>query len=499
MDLSQAPPTTGDAPPMSEVVNVPVGVVSGQPTSGEVADVISATMPMKRKRTPKIFFDTPAAAAAGSAAAPMTPTAPAKGGRMKIKAAAGRGPPPKAKKAATPAAAVPPAPTPSSADAREVLDEVPAPPVATSYMAMLNDSAVDLEAGIGAFDDDYADYAEDEEGDEEVDDDVVEVEAAAARRSKPGKQSNYTEIEDVTLVRAWGKVSMDACTGTDQTGKRYWQRIEDLYHKLKPRTKSLADRSYRSLEGRWNTIKPACSRWSAAMDQVADNPPSGCVASDYPKYAQLRYKDMAASKNKEFQFEHCFNLLQHLPKWKLRDEEPKCKKEAMLNMDDEEEDMSGRNIGKPEGSKKAKERQRLEGEAASFKDKMDQHIRAKEEIAFKTLETKVLITEKKKEVKLAKVAARREEAMRKAELDAKMLALKQTKAMKELLAEEKEIMMMNTKDMDDDQLLWWNETKAEIMARKLQARQARAATDLGASTPQGESPMSGGADGGLLD
>ncbi|CAM0908773.1 unnamed protein product [Alopecurus aequalis] len=273
MDLSQAPPTTGDAPPMSEVVNVPVGVVSGQPTSGEVADVISATMPMKRKRTPKIFFDTPAAAAAGSAAAPMTPTAPAKGGRMKIKAAAGRGPPPKAKKAATPAAAVPPAPTPSSADAHEVLDEVPAPPVATSYMAMLNDSAVDLEAGIGAFDDDYADYAEDEEGDEEVDDDVVEVEAAAARRSKPGKQSNYTEIEG--------------------------------------------------------------------------------------------------------------------------------------------------------------------GQACQ--------------------------------------------------------------AMKELLAEEKEIMMMNTKDMDDDQLLWWNETKAEIMARKLQARQARAATDLGASTPQGESPMSGGADGGLLD
>ena len=296
MDLSQAPPTTGDAPPMSEVVNVPVEIVSGQPTSAEVAAVISSTMPMKRKRTPKIFFDTPpAAAAAGSAAAPMTTTAPAKG--VRVKKSAMRGPPPK-KKAATPAAAVPPmqvldeepappvppAPTPSSADAREVLDEVPAPPVATTYMAMLNDSAVDLEAGIGALDDDYADYAEDEDADEEADDDVVEVEAAAARRSKPGKQSNYTEIEDVTLVRAWGKVCMDASTGTDQTGKRYWQRIEDLYHKLKPRTKSLADRSYRSLEGRWNTIKPACSRWSAAMDQVADNPPSGCVASDYVSF-----------------------------------------------------------------------------------------------------------------------------------------------------------------------------------------------------------------------
>ena len=254
------------------------------------------------------------------------------------------------------------------------------------------------------------------------------------------------------------------------------------------------------------------------MDQVADNPPSGSVPEDYvsflslllcklcvvdvqtshyivdvqPKFAQLRYKDMAGSKHKDFQFHHCFALLQHLPKWQLRDQEPKCKKEALLNM--EEEDMSGRNKGKPDGTKKAEERLKVEGEAASFKEKMDQHIRAKEEIAFKTLETKILITEKKKEVKLAMVAAKREEAMRKAELDAQMLALKQTKAMKELLAEEKEIMMMNTKDMDDDQLLWWNETKAEIMARKLQARQAREATNLAASTP-----VSDGADGGLLD
>ena len=196
-----------------------------------------------------------------------------------------------------------------------------------------------------------------------------------------------------------------------------------------------------------------------------------------PKYAQLRYKDMAGSKHKEFQFQHCFSLLQHIPKWQLRDQEPKCKKEAMLNMDDEEEDMNGRNKGKPEGSKKAKERQRLEGEATSLKEKMDQLMKSKEALALKTLETKLIITEKKKEVKLAKVEARREDAKRKAELDARMLALKETKAMKELLAEEKEIMMMNTEDMDEDQLVWWKETKADIMTRKLQARQARAASD----------------------
>jgi hypothetical protein len=76
-----------------------------------------------------------------------------------------------------------------------------------------------------------------------------------------------------------------------------------------------------------------------------------------------------------------------------------------------------------------------------------------------------------------------------------MIALKEAKAMKELLAEEREIMMMRTDDMDEDQLAWWKETKADNMARKMLARQARAA-----SAPRGESPASGGgADDGLVD
>ncbi|KAK1614039.1 hypothetical protein QYE76_019556 [Lolium multiflorum] len=173
---------------------------------------------------------------------------------------------------------------------------------------------------------------------------------------------------------------------------------------------------------------------------------------------------MAGSKNKDFQFQHCFDILQHLPKWKLRDNEPKCKKEALLTMDDEAEDMSGRNTGKPEGNKKAKERVKVEQEAASFREKLDQLMKSKEALTMKTLETKLLITDKKSVVKLAKVQARKE-------LDIKMIAAKEAKAMKELLAEEREIMMMD--GMDEDQLAWWKETNADIIARKKAARQAR--------------------------
>jgi hypothetical protein len=57
------------------------------------------------------------------------------------------------------------------------------------------------------------------------------------------------------LIRAWEAVSMDAVTGTDQTGKRYWQCIEDKFFQLMPPLSTTPICSYRSLQGRWDTIK----------------------------------------------------------------------------------------------------------------------------------------------------------------------------------------------------------------------------------------------------
>ena len=196
---------------------------------------------------------------------------------------------------------------------------------------------------------------------------------------------------------------------------------------------------------------------------------------------------MAASKGKPFQFKHVWALLKDLDKWKLRDQESAPKKADMLKDDSEDE---GRNNAKPEGNKKAKERKKLEGEASSLREKMGEMMKARESLTMKTLETKLLITEKKKEVKLAQVEARREEAKRKADLEERMIKIKEAKAWKELMAEEKEHMMMSKKDMDEDQLEWWKETKVDIAERKRLLR-------AGTSTRGGESVMSGGGDGGV--
>jgi hypothetical protein len=56
-------------------------------------------------------------------------------------------------------------------------------------------------------------------------------------------------------------------------------------------------------------------------------------------------------------------------------------------------------------------------------------------------------------------------------LEEMRINVKKAKAMKQLLAEERKIMMMNTKEMNEVQLEWWKEGSAEITARRRLARQ----------------------------
>ncbi|KAE8771095.1 DNA mismatch repair protein Msh6-1 [Hordeum vulgare] len=180
----------------------------------------------------------------------------------------------------------------------------------------------------------------------------------------------------------------------------------------------------------------------------------------------MRYKEMAASKGKPFPFKHAWEILQTFDKWKLRDQETAPKKSATLRMDDSEDEEKERNLGKPEGTKKRKQRVKMEGEASSLMEKMEQMMKAREELTRKTLETKILITEKKKEVKLAQVEAKREEAKRKADFEERMIKVKEAKVWKKLMVEEKEHMMMSKKDMDQEQLQWWKDYKEDIAERK---------------------------------
>jgi hypothetical protein len=76
-----------------------------------------------------------------------------------------------------------------------------------------------------------------------------------------------------------------------------------------------------------------------------------------------------------------------------------------MKMMDDSDDEGGVKWDKPEGTKKAKERMKIESDSSLLREKFDQMMHTKEAMTMKTLEAKLAITEKKKEVKLAKVEA----------------------------------------------------------------------------------------------
>jgi hypothetical protein len=62
---------------------------------------------------------------------------------------------------------------------------------------------------------------------EEIEEGVFDG-AVAKAKGRAIRSDNYTEFEDVILIKAWEAVSMDDVTGTDQACKSYWQRIKEM-------------------------------------------------------------------------------------------------------------------------------------------------------------------------------------------------------------------------------------------------------------------------------
>jgi hypothetical protein len=111
-----------------------------------------------------------------------------------------------------------------------------------------------------------------------------------------------------------------------------------------------------------------------------------------------RYKDMAGSKGKMFTLQHCYKLLEHSEKWKIRDREAPLARRALVELDDEEEDdelNANKNKKRPDGVKREKDKLKKQAELSSLRDKMDDMIKSREHLVNKTMEAKVMLMEKR--------------------------------------------------------------------------------------------------------
>ena len=107
-----------------------------------------------------------------------------------------------------------------------------------TYSQILDENSVDLlSAPLDEFDCEMPEAgAEEEEDDgdedvEEIGEDVFNESQVPVTRKRSG---NNTELEDTILIKAWESVSLNAGVGNDQSRARYWQHMEDKYHKLMP-------------------------------------------------------------------------------------------------------------------------------------------------------------------------------------------------------------------------------------------------------------------------
>ena len=84
---------------------------------------------------------------------------------------------------------------------------------------------------------------------------------AATRRG-----TNYTEDEDVAIMRAYMNVSLDPITGTDQKEGTYYARIWEVYQMKNPR--DCVTRPMMSVQTRIKTIVKETVRFAACFRSI---------------------------------------------------------------------------------------------------------------------------------------------------------------------------------------------------------------------------------------
>jgi hypothetical protein len=167
-----------------------------------------------------------------------------------------------------------------------------------------------------------------------------------------------------------------------------------------------------------------------------------------------RYKDMVGSKGKMFTLQHCYNLLEHSKKWKIRDREAPLARGALVELDDEEEEdeLNGnRNKKRPDGGRKEKDKLKKQAESSSIREKMDDMMKSREHLVNKTLETKVMLWRRR--VKRSKCVGSYFEKM-KADIDERRARAEEKCATAEVITEENKIMMMDLSKMDEFTKEW---------------------------------------------
>ncbi|XP_038693777.1 glutathione S-transferase T2-like [Tripterygium wilfordii] len=144
----------------------------------------------------------------------------------------------------------------------------------------------------------------------------IEYESYSTKKEKQIPQrtlnrgGNFSIEEEKNLVSAWLNISIDAVQGTDQKAKTFGSIIATTYNATRCLNHNV--HTERSLNKLWSSIQVVVNKFCGFLTQVEAFRPSETIKID--KLAKKMYHEMTKT---HFQFDHCWNLLRHQPKWNM--------------------------------------------------------------------------------------------------------------------------------------------------------------------------------------
>ncbi|XP_030933006.1 glutathione S-transferase T3-like [Quercus lobata] len=284
--------------------------------------------------------------------------------------------------------------------------------------------------------------------------------------------SNFTIQEDVLLVSAFLNVNQDAVQSTNQKCTTYWSRIWEYYHQWKTFT---SERTVSSLTNRWSTIQLCTNKFCGCLAQIESKNESGKTNEDKLNAAKELYQVLQHTK---FQYEHCWNLLKHSPKWlaignsqqpkKRGRSEPSSRSnlESISLEDDDIPQVPIVSLERPLGVKAQKERLKKQKSREGTTSHIEDILNVMMEERRKMSEMKMACIEKGRLVDQEHDMARIQLKDKKLEIARMKEENEMEKLRMEKLKEEKELMMMDVSMLSPLQQEYIRQCQMEILEKR---------------------------------
>ncbi|KAI8567958.1 hypothetical protein RHMOL_Rhmol02G0161600 [Rhododendron molle] len=147
------------------------------------------------------------------------------------------------------------------------------------------------------------------------------------------RKTNYSQVEDEALVKAWLHISGDTVVGRDQKSTKLWLRVLESFHQILGR---VTERNAQYLQNRWQAISHDVSKFCGYYNKIGRLNPSGWNDQMILDEAKQQYGEIEGPLQPKpmpfckFKFEHCWKLLKDSPKWNdhvlVRNTSKGCKK-----------------------------------------------------------------------------------------------------------------------------------------------------------------------------